>query len=79
MLSNSRIQKLAQLFTCVTVDPRERDVDRRTFEHKATRYVPEVVFVDVRRGQEEVLTRLEDRSVEGVIEAMNKALNKHSR
>ncbi|MEM7263037.1 MAG: hypothetical protein AAF488_13680 [Planctomycetota bacterium] len=79
MLSDRRIQKLAQLFTCVAVDPRDRNVDRGTFRHKSTRYVPEVVFLDVRNGEEAVVTHVEDHSVEGVIQAMNKALNAYSR
>ena len=71
MFSDNRIQKLAADFVCVKVDPRDRGVDQEAYEHKSTKYVPEVVFLDPKG---EVVGRLEDRSVEGAAQAMEKVL-----
>ncbi len=76
MLSDGRIQKLAEKFVCVKVDPRDRGADRDALEHKSTNYVPEVVFLS---PEGEVIDRLEDRSVEGVAEVMEAVLGKVKR
>ena len=79
MFSDARVRELARSFTCVKIDPRDQNVDRRPFTHKATRYVPEVVFLDVRQNREKVIDRLENRTVEGVIRAMKNVLSQTGR
>lgn len=71
MLSDARIQKLAGEFICVKVDPRDRSADRDAMEFKSTRYVPEVVFLS---PQGDVIDRLEERSVDGVVRTMEEVL-----
>lgn len=76
MLSDARIRKLAEGFVCVKVDPRDPGPGRAAFEHKSTRYVPEVVFLSPRG---ETLGRLDAATVDGVLESMRAALEKVGR
>jgi len=76
VFSDERIKKLSQEFICVKVDPRNPKGDRAAFEHKSTRYVPEVVFLS---PDGEVLDRLEDRSVDGAAETMEDVLKQVKR
>lgn len=46
MLSQERIQQLAESFVCAKVDPRESGVSHKAMELKSTRYVPEIVLID---------------------------------
>ena len=74
MLSNQTVQRYAQLFVCVHIDPRDPDADDAARKHKSTSYVPEVVFLDVSDG-EEVVDRLKDfRSVDEMLKLMTKTL-----
>ena len=70
MFSDEVIRKLAREFVAVSVDPRE-SADAREF--KATRYVPEVVFLTSRQR---VVMRLGDRSVSGVRSTMQRVLRR---
>lgn len=71
MFSDKRIRTLAEDFVTVRVDPRG-SADARQF--KATRYVPEVVFLT---SDQRVITRLTDRSVPGVRSLMERVLAKY--
>ena len=75
MLSHAEVQKLGEQFVWVKIDPRDRSVPRAPFQHKSTEYVPEVVFLDVRNGREEVIQRLGDRSVSSVLNTMRLVLS----
>lgn len=68
MLSDQRVQSLADRFVCVKVDPRET---RDAMEHKETRYVPEIVLLDSEASR---LVRVEGREVETFTSAMEEAL-----
>ena len=75
MLSNQTVQRYAQLFVCVHIDPRDPDADDTAYKHKSTGYVPEVVFLDVRDDSEKVVARLKNhRSVDEMLNLMKKAL-----
>lgn len=76
MLSDARIRKLAESFVCVKVDPRDPGAGRAAFEHKSTRYVPEVIILS---PGGETLGRLEGATVEKVLESMRAALEKVGR
>jgi hypothetical protein len=56
VFSNEQVLELARRFVCMKADPADRGLDRSVFAHKATRYVPEVVFLS---PDEEVLGRLD--------------------
>lgn len=73
VFSDARIQKLAQDFVCVEVDPRSPGDGGDAFRFKSTRYVPEVVFLS---PEGEVLSRLERRDPDGVVAEMQAALAK---
>ena len=70
MFSDETVKELAEEFVCVKVDPRET---RDAWAYKATRYVPEVVFID---SELDVVTRLDmnDRSVAGFTSLMRRVL-----
>jgi len=70
VFSDAGVRKLAEGFVCVKIDPRTGE-DQEAYEHKSTRFVPEVVFLDPRG---EVVSRLNDRSVRGATAAMEKVL-----
>lgn len=74
MLSHPEIQERLDQFICVKIDPRDRNADQNAYRHKSTRYVPEVVFLDVRNG-ETVLGRLESRSTHGVVKELDTMLH----
>jgi hypothetical protein len=76
VFSDSRIRELAKDFVCVAIDPREQPGEYAAAQaYKATRYVPEVVFLtpDLR-----VLKRLEpaDFTVPAVASIMERVLAK---
>lgn len=71
MFSDARIQELAADFVWVKADPNQRNVNRGAFQYKATRYVPEVVFVS---PDGDVVKRLQERTVEGVAATMESVL-----
>ena len=75
MFSAPEVQALARDFVWIKIDPNEEHIDRRPFRYKATGYVPEVIFIDVRGESDAVIARLEDRSVEGVVRTMKKVLS----
>ncbi len=71
MLSDDKVRKAAKKFVCVKVDPRSPGDGRDALKHKTTRYVPELVILDP-AGEEG--TVVEDRSVDGILSAMDDAL-----
>ncbi len=74
MFSQEKIRRLATKFVTISIDPRDPDVEDEPFKHKSHNYVPEVVFLDVRDGQERVVARLEDRTLDGVTRIMVQVL-----
>lgn len=69
-LSNEKVKEIARSFVTVKIDPRETQ-DAVGF--KVTNLVPEVVLLS---SSQKVLGRMESRTVDGVTDAMNRALAK---
>lgn len=76
VFSDARIRELAERFVCVKVDPRDPRDGGDAFRYKSTRYVPEVVFID---PEGEVISRLQSRDADGVVEEMRAALSRSGR
>lgn len=64
VFSDPQIKDVAKQFVPMRIDPRESNEGQ---EYRATRFVPEVVFLTSDR---KVIHRLEDRSKEGVLREM---------
>jgi hypothetical protein len=71
VFSNDRVQELAEKFVCVKIDPRE---SQEAAQFKATRYVPEVVFLT---SDQRVITRLETKTVAATVDLMERILRKY--
>ena len=71
MLSQDEVIAVLESFVTVKVDPRERDADRDAFQHKTTRYVPEVALLapDGKR-----LGTLKSRDVTGVVRELESVI-----
>jgi hypothetical protein len=76
VLSQPAVRSVLDRFVCIKVDARNPDQMAPTRMYKATRYVPEVVLLSP-KGK--VLSRLEARDVDGVVDELQEALDKAER
>ena len=77
MFSDPQIQRLTSRFVTISIDPRDPNVDREPFKHKATNYVPEIVCLDVRGNEERVVARMEERTVKGATRVLATVLGEY--
>ncbi len=72
VFSDRRVASLQEKFVVVKADPRSSSFDRRTYQFKSTRYVPEIVLLS---PDQRLLGRLDaNATVESAQAALSAAL-----